>query len=374
MENKVSIFLFDDELVTKTLVESYLSEITFSYEFAYFTEFDANIIPSDDTKKIIIININKTITKNIEILKKIAHNRNNKLIIISYDKSTDVQVKALRCGAKDFLIKPLIKSEFLNSLQKIYYNEINIKDKNMQSKIYSVISITKGVGKTFFALNLAKQLAQLTKEKVLLVDFNNNLTDIFQILRQTVYYTTIQYVNTLNEENAPEMLSQLIKYQDTSLHILGTGMCSNVNQEIEESQISTFFSILKKYFKYIIIDNDSSLGTADEVITNNADFVYLVIEPSFAMAENTDSAVMQLKLKDKNVRVILNKYKEEKDETILNKLEGLMGRPIFSKIPKNYISANKAFDKGVTIDEINPDLDISKKYKELAKYMIDSDK
>ena len=98
MTDRISIILFDDEEVTKTLVESYLNEITFHFNFINFAELDENLIPSDDNKKIIIVNINKSNSKNIEILDKIAHNKNNKLIIISYDKSTDMQVKALRCG------------------------------------------------------------------------------------------------------------------------------------------------------------------------------------------------------------------------------------------------------------------------------------
>ena len=373
MDKRISIILFDDEEVTKTLVESYLSEITFSYNFVNFTDFDEVLIPSDDNKKIIIVNINKTILKNIEILYKIAHNKNNKLVIISYDKSTDIQVKALRCGAKDFLFKPLIKSEFLNSLQKIYYDEINVKDKIMGSKIYSVISVTKGVGKTFFVLNLAKQLAKQSGEKVLIVDFNNNLTDIFQILNMEVHYTTIRYVNEMTNENAAQMLSKLVNYGDVPLYILGTGMCSNINQSLNDNHLSNFFSILKNYYKYIIIDNDSSLGKSDEIIINNADFVYLIIEPSLLMAEDADSSIMKYRLKNKAVRIILNKYKEQKDEALLDKIEGLVGRPIFTKIPKNYIAANSSFDKGVTIDEVNPDVDITRTYEQLAKYMIDSD-
>ena len=374
MNDRISIFLFDDEEVTKTLAESYLKDITFPYDFIYYNEFDETFIPSDDTKKIIIININNTIIKNIEILKNIAHNKNNKLVIISYDKSTDTQVKALRYGAKDFLIKPLIKAEFINLLEKIYYNEIKIEGKKMESKIYSVISIAKGVGKTFFALNLAKQLAKISNEKVLLVDFNNSLTDVFQILSINVHYTTIQYVNEMNVENAPEMLSKLVQYGDVPLYILGTGMFSNINQQLNLSQISTFFSILKKYYKYIIVDNDNSLGNDDEYIINNSDHVYFIMEPSLTMADNTDNLALQLRLKYKSVRVILNKYKEQKDYAILDKFEKLMGRNVFMKIPKNYIASNKSFEKGVTIDEINPELDITKAYEQLAKYMIDSDK
>ena len=368
-----SIILFDDEDVTKTLVESYLTEITFPYRFEHYKEFDISLIPSDNRKKIIIVNINKTIIKNIDILEKIGHNMNNKIVIISYDKSADVQVKALRNGAKDFLFKPLIKSEFLNSLQKIYYKDINTEDKNMSSKVYSVISLVKGVGKTFFTLNLAEQLAKITNEKVLLVDFNNNLTDIFQILNKTVFYTTVQYVNELSDENAPQMLGKLEKYGKVPLYILGTGMCS-YNQKINEVKVSEFFNVLKKHFKYILIDNDSTMGRDDEIIMNNADYVYMIIEPSVAMAEFADNRALNMKLRNKIVRVILNKYKEQKDDPVLPKLENLMGREIFAKIPKNYIAANKAFDKGLTVDEINPELDIVKEYVKLAKYIIERDK
>ena len=131
--------------------------------------------------------------------------------------------------------------------------------------------------------------------------------------------------------------------------------------------------IFLKYYKYIIVDNVQSLGMYNDVIINISDFVYLIIEPSLAVAENNNGVAMNPKLRNKSLRIILNKYKEQKDAAIIGKLEEYIGRPIFTKIPKNYIAANKSFEKGVTIDEINPELDVTKAYEKLAKYMIDSD-
>lgn len=374
MENNVDIVLFDEEEITKTIVESYLSEITFNYNFYYFNSLDKELIPQKDNSKIVIVNINKTISENLNILESISKADNTVLIVISYDKTTDIQVKSFRNGAENFLFKPLIKSDFLNCLETIYYNKIYKRGKNMSSKIYSIVSVDKGTGKTFFALNLSEQLALLSEQAVLLVDFNNSLTDVFSLLNINVRYNVVEYVNNLTEENAEQMLSKLLKNKKVPFYILGTGMHSSFGNKINIEKISNFFNILKKYFKYIIIDNDSSLGKLDEVIRNNSDYTYVITEPSIAMAEKLELSTYSLNLKSDRVRIILNKYNSKKDEAVIPELELHFGKSIFCKLPKNYVACNSSITRGVTIEEINPELDIVKAYEQLAKNMIERDK
>ncbi len=373
MENEIQLIIFDEEELTKTLIESYLQECDIKCKILKFPQYEEGLIPNDDNEKIIIVNINKTIAKNLENLSKIAHNRNNKLITISYDKSADIQVKAIRAGADEFLYKPIVKSEFINAVQRIKKEANKNKDKKMASKIYSVVSAEHGVGKTFFAVNLAYELAKLSKERVLLLDFNNSLTDVFQILNINVKYSTMQYINLLTEENASKALGKLVHYNDSSLYILGTGIVSNSENDIDAKSLENFISIIKKYFRYIIIDNDASMHDLDKIIKLKSDYIYIVMDASKSMAEKVHLQHLDLRLESKYTRVILNKYNAKKDEKILEEIEHILGRPIFMKITKNFLAASSALDKGLALSDVNPELETVKDYKTLAKIMIEQD-
>ena len=87
----------------------------------------------------------------------------------------------MRAGAKEFLCKPLIQTDFVYAINKIYKNDVVGVMKKDDALVYSCISTDEHVGKTFFAFNLSKELADMSKENVLYIDFNNNLNDIYTI-------------------------------------------------------------------------------------------------------------------------------------------------------------------------------------------------
>ena len=56
MTEKINILLFDEEETTQILIENYLKELTFSYDFKKFNEINFSAL-SNNEQKIIIINI-----------------------------------------------------------------------------------------------------------------------------------------------------------------------------------------------------------------------------------------------------------------------------------------------------------------------------
>ena len=366
----IKILIFDEEEVTKTLVESYLKELTFPYELKKYNEFDESVFLADDGYKMIIVNVsrnNLSVLDSIEILSK---EKKNKFIVVSNDNSTDLHVKVLRTGAKDFLLKPLKKSDFLYSIQMIHKVEIlGVQQKKSNSTIFAATSVDKGVGKTTFIINLAKELADASGEKVLLIDFNNTTNDISFLLNVDITFNTSHYINKLTSQNAPALLSKLVKYQKSSMYVMANGFSRNEDNKIDERNIYNVFQILKQYFKYILIDidnvqeNDKLYGE----VLNNTDVVWMVSEPSLGMIQkikqHIDASIVR-----KTVRVVLNKY-EKKYEPSLEKFQSVLGKPIYCRIPKNYMAVGSAQTNTRTLKEVAPELNIVKAYVSLAKHI-----
>lgn len=372
MEKEALIVLFDEEDLTKTLIESYLQEVTFPFSVLKFNEFDSNLIPNTDEKKIIIVNVNKTNSKVLTEIGKLAQNKNNLFLLISYDKSADLQVNALRTGAKEFLFKPIIQTDFINAVMKIYKSNIMQNNENLSGKIYSVLSVEETVGKTFFAFNLAKELTDLTKEKVLIIDFNNDVNDLCSTLNINTTYNTPYYVNRITPENAKELFALLPKYKDSSLYIMGNGTYRNSETKVDDMKVASFYDEVKKYFKYVIVDNNADLIVPNIEAINKSTVSYLIISPSVS-ASDTAKIYIEKTLNGKPFRIVLNKYNAKKEEALLNQIEKNLNKQIFMKLPKNIVATSAALAKGVSIKEISPQLDIVQSYIQLAKYMISKD-
>lgn len=369
--NMFDIIIFDKEDINKTLVETYLNEITFKYVFHKFNEFDESVLNKTKNKKIIIVDVNR---HNYMILKRIAllsKDKNNNFIIISNEKSTNLSVQSLRAGAKDFLVKPLAKSTFITALQKIQQNFIIKQNKKNEAKVYTASSSDSGVGKTLFLINLAKELADKTSEKVLLIDFNNSLNDISFLLNVDIPFNSGFYINSLKEDSDFVKLNNISKYGNSSLYIIANGFVRSNSEQVNISNLDNALNILKKHFKYILIDKDSSIYDLDKEIIRLSDTIFFLIPQSITSCDGV-KMMLDYTYASKTVRIILNKF-DSKNKKKIDFISNSIEKEIFWKIPKNFMATGSATNNYKTLNEIAPELDISKSYVELAKYIIDSE-
>lgn len=367
--NKFEIIIFDKEVITKTLIESYLKEIAFPFELKKYSEFDETIIRNSQNKKIIIVDINRA---NYLILKKIAllsKNRNNNFLIISNEKSTNLSVQALRAGAKDFLLKPLAKSNVLTAMKKIHQNSIVKQNKKNEPKVFTASSVDFSVGKTVFLINLAKELADKSGEKVLLIDFNNSLNDISFLLNIDISSNSTSFINSLKEEGDFDRLNNINKYGNSSLYIMANGFAGHHSAKVDVQNLDNALSILKKKFKYILIDKDSSVIDLDKEVIRLSDIIFFIIPQSITSFDKVNLAINH-NYASKTIKVILNKF-EQKNPKKVEQISKELEKGIFWKIPKNYMAMGSAANNYKTLNEVAPNLDISKAYAELAKYLID---
>ena len=301
------IVLFDEEELTKTLIETYLKDLSFNFEVLKFNEFDETLIPATDEKKIIIANVSQINKDVFSSISKLSKSKNNLFIMISYDKSADLQVKSLRNGAKDFLPKPLIQSDFTNSVMKIYREEIMQNVENSTPKLFTVAAKEKSVGKTFFALNFAKELADASKGRVLLIDFNNNLNDLSYLLNLNIKYNTPYFINRIEEANAQIFIKNLDRYKDSSLYIMANGNVRNEETKTDATKISPAIDLLKKYFKYIVVDNAPDMQDVNKALYKKSEDVFYILSSSFSQsAKNAD--YLNKELFGMPIKIVLNKY------------------------------------------------------------------
>ena len=366
--DKVNFIIFDEEEITKTLVESYLKELTFSYQIQKFNEFDESVFWDNGLYNIVIVNISKNNLSVLEKIEEFSKNKKNKFIVVSNDNSTDLHVKVLRVGAKDFLMKPLKKSDFLYSIQTIYKVEImNTPQKKSNSTIFVATSLDKGTGKTTFVINLAKELADASGEKVLLIDFNNTTNDISFLLDVDILMNTSSYINKLTNENAPKLLSKLARYQKSNLYVMANGFTHTEDSKVDVRNVYNAFQILKEHFKYIVIDLDKENEKLRDEVVANSDVVWVLTNPSLQAFEKIKAKIDSSILR-KNVRVVLNKY-EKKYETSLESFQEALGKQIYCKIPKNIIAIATAQSKMKTLKEVSPEQNIVKAFMSLAKHI-----
>lgn len=370
MQNS-TVFVLDKNENSREIIKSFIENLDFVNEVKLYDDFTRGY---EDIKQsenpIVILDISEDFAGLDEIAGKLKL-VTSKIIITSVNYSTNTIIKALRLGAKEFLPKPVLREDLvrvLSMLASIYpENEVS------QSKIITVYSNKGGIGKTTIAVNLAAELAKVTKDKVALVDLNLQLGDISTFLNLNPPFDVNYVIRRLIDKEENILIKGFEKYKDLSLYVLSDPSYIEQSESITTQQITTLFSALKKVFPYIVVDMSSSIDSISLKILDSSDwimFTTIVNIPAIRNAQRCLNLFRSRKYPSNKVKIVINRYMEN-DEIKIEDIENTLGESVYWKIPNNYFTIMEAINKGVSISEVNAESNIGNSFRDFAAKVSD---
>lgn len=378
MGQNLNIILIDSEENSRNVIKSYLSDfenIQISSEcILEYSDIDEGIKKSFETQNsILLIDISENTEKALESIRKLKDEKKDSLIAaLSYKATTDVIIKAMRAGAKEFISKPVIKTDFKETITALI-QEIENKTVNESCKIISTFSNKGGIGKTSIAVNLAMELAQLSKEKVALVDLNLQLGDVATFLDLTPSFAMDYIANNIQNMDDNELLKTLTRYKNTSLYVIADPLNIDKSQEITAAQIEEILQSLKKSFSYIVIDIGTNIDSKMIKALDMSDLILLVATvnlPAIRSIQRCMEMFNKLGYTQDKIKLVLNRYMEN-EEIKTSDIEEVVKQKVYWKIPNNYLTMMSAINKGVPVNEINPESNIAQNYMDFASKVSD---
>lgn len=313
------------------------------------------------------------LTENIDLAldtieKIITIHKNIFIFAASNNVESDLVIQTMRAGAREFLIKPIVKDDFQRSLKKAK-NILRQDNESTEGKIYSVFSNKGGIGKTSIATNLAIQLNELTGERVCLVDLNLQMGDISTFLDINPSFDIAYVITHISRLDESFLHSSLEKYKDREIYILADPPDIEQAEEISADDISSLLGFLKTMFSYIIVDTSSSFDVKTLTCLDISDYIFLVMLvnlPSIRNCQKCLSLFKRLEYDEDKIKLVVNRYIED-DEITIDDVEEALSHSIFWKIPNNYFALMSAINKGIPVSEVEPDAEISRNYLSLAE-------
>lgn len=367
----MTIVVLDSNDNSREVIKSYLEELGLN-DLRLFSDYSngVNEIKSLETPPIVFVDISNETPKLLETVENIRL-LTDKIVITSTDYSTDTIVKAMRLGAREFLPKPVIKTDLERVITMLS------KPENEQeisaSKIITVYSNKGGIGKTTIAANLAAELAKATHNKVALVDLNLQLGDISTFLNLNPSFDVAYVIKNLVGKKEDTLLQAFEKYKDTKLYILSDPSYIEQSESITPQQIESLFKTLKKSFPYIVVDMSSNIDPNSLKILDCSDlvlFTTIVNIPAIRNAQRCLNLFKSRRYPADKVKIIINRFMEN-DEITVEDIETTLGEKIYWKIPNNYFSIMESINKGLTVSEVNTNSNISNSFRNLASRISD---
>jgi len=367
-----SIFVVDSNKNSSDILKIYFQEFGFEGEIKTFENYtDAlNEIKTSQDLPIVFADISNLTAKQEEILNSIKL-YTNKIVFTSIDYSTNLIIKAMRMGAKEFLTKPIIKDDLERTLKML----LNLDSKLEESgnKIITVFSNKGGIGKTTIAVNLALELAKSTRDKVALLDLNLQLGDVSTFLNLTPSFDLNYVIKNLTDIKQENLLTLFENYKDTGLYVLSDPNFIEQAETIKPEEISGLLKTLKQIFPYIIIDMSANLDSNSLKILDISDwimFTTIVNIPAIRNCQRCLNLFESRNYPDEKIKIILNRFMENEEITVKD-IESAISKQIYWKIPNNYFSIMEAINKGMSVSEINSRSNIANSFKDLSTKISD---
>lgn len=370
MANCSKVFVLETNENSAKIIESYLKESEIDLDIKIFTNYQEGYekIKASSCTPIVIACFddieNKDIIENLRLY-------TSKIIFVSTDYTTNNIIKAMRAGAKEFLSKPVIKSDLINVIKVLLNAESTEQDED--SKIITVYSNKGGIGKTTIATNLAAELAKVTRDKVALIDLNLQLGDISTFLNLNPSFDVNYVITKLVEKKEDALLKAFERYKETNLYVLSDPSFIEQAEAITPQKIESLFKALRKVFSYIVVDMSSAIDGNSLKILDHSDmilFTSIVNIPAIRNCQRCLTLFDSRRYSKNKVRVIINRYMEN-DEIKIEDIETAIGTKIYWKIPNNYFSIMDAINKGVTVSEVSQDSNIANSFRDFATKITD---
>lgn len=372
---KLSTFIIDSDNNSRELIRNFTNEL----EFIQITDCYTNLKEAFDEimkehPQLIIVDLSNDKEESYKLIEKIsATQKQTKIIVTAASYDTDSIIKAMRSGAREFLPKPILKEDLLSTLNKINEQTYGT-EKKTNCKVITTFSNKGGIGKTSIATNLALEIANITKEKVALVDMNFQLGDVATFLDIKPSFDISYVVKNLDGTDDTFLLSTLDKYKDTDLYILADPPYMEQAKDITPEQISKLFDALRETFAYVIVDTSNVFDGKTITVLDNTDFIMLVTIVNLPAIRNCQRCLdvfERLGYDRDKTKIVINRYMEN-DEVSAEDVENALNQKVYWKIPNNYFTIMSSINKGLPVSLINPSSNIAQSYRELATVLSDN--
>jgi len=326
---------------------------------------------------LLIYELGDASAEEFQLLRSVVDSDNvGEVFVTSPISDTDVILKAMRAGIKEFLPQPLNANEVKAAMAALAqrHQQAARQEPAHYGRIIHVMGPKGGVGTTTIAVNLAMILADLKKAgSVALVDLNTVFGEIPLFLSVKPKYHWGHIAENLNRLDRTFLLNAMAKHA-SGVHILPSPSYLNGHPPATADNMEHLLNVMKSNFDYIIVDGGQALNDPAMKVIEMSQNILLVTLLSLPCLTNTKNVLKSLTgretASEDRLSLIINRYLKKSDLTLQEAQESVR-MEIFWNIPNDYKTTMSAINRGVPLHDLSPKASITKSLVSLADAFLD---
>ena len=297
----------------------------------------------------VVVDLDPDPEQALDVIENICAENGN-AIVMAYSARADSELlmRCMRAGAREFLSEPLRPNTVTESLVRAAVRRDELqRNRKTVGKLLVFAGVKGGCGVTTVAANVAVALALQEGEKVALVDLDLRLGDAALTLGLTPSYSAVDALENTNRLDS-HFLSALLAKHNSGLSVLAAsdGMREST---ITKSALQKLLRVVRGEFSYVVIDAGSQPQEHCELLFEAATTVYLVTQVGVAELRNANRWISGYFSGPESgkLEVVLNRHQAKGSEIDDAAIAKALTRLPKWKIPNDFAAVRQAQNTGV---------------------------
>ncbi|MDP3897510.1 MAG: response regulator [Mesorhizobium sp.] len=312
----------------------------------------------------VIIDMDASRIDEIESLQRVTRRLEGKapVVVVTQEFNAAAVRILVQLQVADFLVKPVTTADLVRSCIRALQGAS--REDNRECQIYTFMPAAGGVGTTTLALQTAFQLhtSATRAASTCVVDLN------FQQGACAEYLDLEPRFDITEIENNPERLDRqlldvMLAKHSSGLCVLAAPTHPSEMRSFNTDVVVRVLDLVSAYFDNVIIDMPRTWFPWTQTVLLGSNKLYIVAEMTVPCLRHTQrliQAVYETAGKEVKPNVIVNRFEQKKFDSGIKAadVEAILGDHFVGGISNNYRLVREAVDRGVPLQEIDPDANV----------------
>jgi pilus assembly protein CpaE len=290
------------------------------------------------------------------------------IISAARNASSDVLLRSLRAGAREFLQLPIRADELKTVLDRISeFSEAQVEAPKKKGRMVAVFSSKGGCGTSFIATNFAAS----TNARTILVDLNLQAGDLPLFLGVDPKYSFADMAE--NRTRLDEaLINSLVTPYSSTLSLLAAPKEADAADEIEPEHVFEVLQRLRESYDYVVLDPQHTFDSITLAALDQADEIVLVLTLDIPAIRSTQRALEifdRLGYPRKKIRIVVNRWSKQIDLD-LRQVEKFLGEPVVGFVPSDYQTAVTSINLGRPLVQSDPNSKVAQEIRRVVRTIV----
>jgi pilus assembly protein CpaE len=279
-----------------------------------------------------------------------------RVVIVSTRADPESILAAVRAGASEYVYPPL-ERPLVDALERLSEEIEASKTKGAKAsgRTIGVVSVKGGCGATTIACLAAAELAERSKQKALLADFDLVCGSVRLIFNVQVRYSLLDAIHNVQRLD-PSYWKALVCNGQPNLEVI----CAPIDQPLREApkihDMRLVVRFIHSLYPWSVFDLGHGLGLSTITLLDEIDKLAVVTTmelQALQRARTTLRHLRELGVLEERIHLILNRVPRRSDITV-DDVEEALGQAVFATIPNDFRALENAATDGRLLDRDHP--------------------